>query len=321
MSNTVVSEATKEADVCCADCGITGVVNNGAAAVDDIKSKECTECHSARSCGGDNCREEHQEQQEQECKERADELRDKNLFRQPDISHLGECPICFLPMPLDPSKSVFEACCSKLICQGCVYENYKSSKKDSVKALKCPFCREPVSSGDNETLKRLMKRIKANDPAALRQMGVERHKEGDLDGAFEYLTKAADLGDSSALYRLGIMYWKGEGVEKDEEKMVYHWEKAAIGGDPNARHNLGCNEAENGRVERSVKHFIIAANLGHEGSMKALWKHYSLGNITKEDLEATLRTHQAAIDEMRSSERDDGEIALKELGLLTTSVC
>ena len=57
-------------------------------------------------------------------------------------------------------------------------------------------------------------------------------------------------------------------------------------------------------MERAVKHSIIAANLGYEKSMKELWGHYSKGNISKEDLEATLRTHKAAIDEMKSPERE-----------------
>jgi len=38
--------------------------------------------------------------------------------------------------------------------------------------------------------------------------------------------------------------------------------------------------------------------------MKELWKHYSHGNITKEDLDATLRSHQAALDAMKSEQRD-----------------
>ena len=54
-----------------------------------------------------------------------------------------------------------------------------------------------------------------------------------------------------------------------------------------------------------MKHFIIAANLGHEWSMKALWRHYSAGDITKEELEVTLRTHQAAVDSMKSPEREE----------------
>ena len=56
-----------------------------------------------------------------------------------------------------------------------------------------------------------------------------------------------------------------------------------------------------------MKHFIIAAKLGYDESMKELWKHYSRGNITKDDLDATLRTHQAALDEMKSTQRDAAE--------------
>jgi hypothetical protein len=41
--------------------------------------------------------------------------------------------------------------------------------------------------------------------------------------------------------------------------------------------------------------------------MKKLWKCYSEGNITKEDLNATLRTHQAALDAMKSPEREAAE--------------
>ena len=158
--------------------------------------------------------------------------------------------------------------------------------------------------GGEETRKRLMKRIKANDPAALCYMGLECYREENCGGAFEYLSKAAEWGDADARYRLGYMYGKGEGVEKDDEKAVYHYEKAAIGGHPDARHNLACIEEENGNIERAVKHFIIASNLGHEKSMKALWKQYSAGNITKEDLDATLRAHQAALDAMKSEQRD-----------------
>jgi TPR repeat protein len=155
-----------------------------------------------------------------------------------------------------------------------------------------------------------MNRIKANDPAALCNVGSRRCLiEGDYDGAIKYWTKAAKLGDVTAHYQLGHSYHEGKGVEKDREKAVYHWEKAAIGGHPSAIHNLGCHESRNGSMERAVKHHVIAANLGHEGSMKTLWAHYSKGNITKEDLDATLRTHQAALDEMKSPEREEAEKA------------
>ena len=62
-------------------------------------------------------------------------------------------------------------------------------------------------------------------------------------------------------------------------------------------------------MERAVKHWIISARLGEIDSMKALWGQYAQGNITKEDLEATLRTHQAAIDAMKSPQREAAQAA------------
>ncbi len=171
---------------------------------------------------------------------------------------------------------------------------------------RCPFCREPTAD-DEENTKRKMNRIKANDPVALCQMGTARFHEGDYDTAIKYCTKAAELGDVKAHYQLADSYHQGDIVEKDEEKEIYHLEKAATGGHPGARHDLGCYESRNGNMERAVKHFIIAANVGYEESMKWLWKHYSAGNITKEELDATLRTHQAAIDATKSPERAAAE--------------
>ncbi|KAL7453620.1 hypothetical protein ACHAWC_005265, partial [Mediolabrus comicus] len=117
-------------------------------------------------------------------------VKDKELFKQPHKSHLGECPICFLPMPIDENKSSCFNCCCKSICNGCVYADYKSSGN-----INCPFCREPGVNGDEENDKILMKRVKANDPVALNYMGRKRIDEGDIDKGVEYLKKAVELGD------------------------------------------------------------------------------------------------------------------------------
>jgi TPR repeat protein len=158
-----------------------------------------------------------------------------------------------------------------------------------------------------------MERVKVNDPAAMQQMGSRHHHEGNYDGAFEYLKKSAELGDARAHCELGRMYRIGEGVEKDEEKAIHHYEKAAIGGHPQARQMLACYEGRNGNFERAVKHLIIAAKLGYEKSMQELWKHYSCGTITKEDLESTLRSHKSAIDATKSAQREEGEAAYQQL--------
>ena len=288
MSDT----ADIEADVCCANCG--------AAEIDDIKLEECDGCDLVKYCS-DKCCEEHREQHEESCKRRAKELHDRKLFTQPDRT--DECPICFLPMPLDAAKSTFWPCCSNVICDGCLHANRKSNGGD-----RCPFCRE-LSFNKEENEKRKMERIKAKDPAAMYQVGGTLYHQGDYDGAFEYLSEAAELENTDAHAQLGVMYGNGEGVEKDAEKAAYHFEKAAMGGDPGARHNLALYEQGNGNTDRAVKHLIIAANLGYELSMKELWNAFKFGNITKEDLDATLRSHQAAIDAMKSEQREAAERA------------
>ena len=198
------------------------------------------------------------------------------------------------------SKSVFHSCCCETICRGFAYADDKTPGVN-----RCPFCREPAIDGKEENMKRVMERVKANDPNALCYIAAERWQEGDYDGSIEYYTKAAELGDSKSHFHLGLMYEKGEVVKKNKEKEIYHYEIAAIAGHPGARYALANHEWENGSVERSVKHIIIAAKLGYESSMKMLWEHYAQGSITKTELEATLRAHKAAVDETKSSQREE----------------
>jgi TPR repeat protein len=164
-----------------------------------------------------------------------------------------------------------------------------------------------VLKSDEEGDKNIMKRLKADDPAALYLMGTKRLDEGDYKTALEYLIKAAELGDADAHYNLSFIYGKGQGVEKDAKKQVYHLEKAAIEGHPNARFNLGCIEFHNDRFERAKKHFIIAANLGHHGSLKCVKDLYAKGHASKEDYAGALRAYQAAVDAAKSSEREEAE--------------
>jgi hypothetical protein len=235
------------------------------------------------------------------------EMRDELLFKQPESSSFGDCPICCLPLPLDSQKSTLMACCSKMICKGCSHADIiRQLGLETPQIPSCAFCREPLPETD-EADAMAMKRVENNDPVAMQQMGGMRRKEGDYKSAFDYYTKAAELGDVIAHYNLSVMYRLGQGVEMDEKKQVYHLEKAAIGGHAEARHNLGCHEGNNGRMERAVKHFIIAANMGHEGSMKALWKCYAMGLVKKEALTATLHTHQDAIDATKSAQREEAE--------------
>ena len=157
-----------------------------------------------------------------------------------------------------------------------------------------------------------MKRAKANDPVALREMGYSCHNEGDLQGAFEYYTKAARLGNMDAHYNLSCSYREGEGVEKDPKKEIYHMEEAAIGGHPLARFNLGNHEGRNGKEDRAHRHLIIAAKLGFDHALEMVKEGFMDGSVSKEDFEAALRGHQAAVDATKSRQREEAEKARRE---------
>ena len=285
---------------CCASCGIAK------AKVDDIQLVPCDDCDLVRYCS-DECRAQHKSTHEEECKKRTAELRDELLFKQPESSHLGDCPICCLPLPPDdPAKTTVAMCCSKTVCNGCRHASDMRQFEQRLEGT-CPFCRDSLPNNDEDGDQRRMKRIEANDPVAIFHEGGEQYQKGNYSKAYEYWAKAAALGDAWSHNRLAHLYHNGEVVEKDEGKAIYHWEEAAIGGHPEARYNLGCMEWNNGNDERAVNHWIIAATHGYDDSIKALMRGFKYGYVEKEELAAALRAHQAAVDATKSPMRKEAE--------------
>ena len=292
------AEELEAADEVCACCGIAGV--------DDVKLKLCDGgCDLVKYCS-DDCQTNHREQHDEECKTRKTELHDRNFFTLPDSSYLGECPLCCLPLPIDPSKSTMMGCCSNLICHGCNYANLKREREQGLEH-RCAFCREPMPTSEKERIRLVKKRIKKNDPVAMTEMGKRHGKEGDAVKALEYFTKAAELGNVAAHFCLGNVYYQGVGVEKDEEKALPHLEQAAIGGHPDARALLAIHETNNGRPDRAAKHFIIAAHLGDNFSVKFVKNLFVKGIVSKDEYAAALRGYQTAVNETKSAEREEGE--------------
>ena len=300
LQQYIMSSTEEQAADECASCGVKEDVDN-------VKLMKCTGCDGLVKYCSVGCQKNHWPQHKKACKKRAAEIRDDRLFRQPEDSHLGECPICFLPLPLDATRYTMKCCCSKYICLGCLYGHMVRQEEQSQEPS-CPFCREPQPNSLEEAEKAIGKRAKANDPIALLQVGKKCYDEGNYEGAIEYYTKSAKLGYAEAHFNLSLMYHMGlGGVEKDEKKAVYHAEEAAIGGHPTARYNLGIEEGRNGRYERAVKHLVIAAKLGYDDALEELKTGFREGFVRKEDFEAALRGHQAAVDATRSEQRDAAE--------------
>ena len=133
--------ATNNADSSkCAACGKGG---------DGLKT--CNGCKLVKYCNA-TCQKEHRPQHKKECKKRAAELFDEDLFKKPPPNE--ECPICMLPLPLIPAEKTYFSCCGKIICLGCVYASLKQDKRGI-----CPFCRAPAEKSDGEFVGRLKKRV------------------------------------------------------------------------------------------------------------------------------------------------------------------
>jgi len=177
----------------------------------------------------------------------------------------------------------------------------------------CPFCRTPYpGDDDDDRLAMIQARVEKKDPVAINNLG-EQYNFGELGlrkdrrRAFELYNEAAELGSIEALYNLGNAYDRGEVVQKDEAKGNHFYEKAAMQGHVESRHNLGCSEGNEGNHDRAVRHFLVSAKMGYIASVEAIKTMFLRGTATKGQYALALRGYQAAVEEMKSLDRDEAK--------------
>ena len=220
-------------------------------------------------------------------------------------SEEDDCPICSLPLPLDFDESMFQVCCMKKVCSGCILAARKRGMRD------CPFCRAPTPD-DSQVLAMIRKRVDAGDPAAIFNLGTQYEYgnyglEKDVTTAVELYERAAELGVKEAHFFLGCTYAEGTDVEKDTAKAIMHYEAAVMCGHVGARHNLGNAEHRAGNHNLALQHFLISATLGLEESLNNVKSFFKKGLATKSDYATALRGYQHAIKEMSSTDRDEAK--------------
>lgn len=207
-----------------------------------------------------------------------------------------------LPLPLQKSKQTkYYSCCGKIVCVGCIV----SAREVGINNHLCPFCRAPGENAEG-ILARMSKRIEANDPEAMCEVGIKENNKGNHTRAIELWTKAADLGLCTSHFNLGIAYNRGEGVKVDLEKARYHWETSAMAGHGGARLNLGMWEMDRGNTSIGMKHCMVAAKSGYNDSLNMVKEGFVNGNVTRTDFEDTLRHHKESLQEMKSEQRNHG---------------
>ena len=264
--------------------------------------KACTACKMVKYCNRE-CQIAHRRQHKKACKKRAAELHNKALFKPPPPPE--DCPICMLPLPSLSTGAKYYSCCGKDICSGCVL----AVALRDIDEQKCPFCRTSTPDSEEEALEINKKRVEAGDAHGIFNLGCF-YSEGlhgvahDDAKALELWHKAGEIGFAGAYFNIGNAYNIGRGVERDDVKANHYHELAAMGGSPEARHNLGYDEARAGNYDRAIKHYMIAAGGGYSDSVKSIQQLYLDGHATKEDYTNALQAYQKYLDEIRSEQRD-----------------
>ena len=254
-----------------------------------------------------NCQIAHRPQHKKACKKRAAELHDEALFKEHPPT--DDCPICLLPLPLDPGQATFQSCCGKIICNGCIVAMIEEARERRGKIGLCAFCRTPAPVSDEEEVKRTKKLVEAGNADAFYQLAVY-YKRGymgmpqDMTKANELFLKAGELGCAEAYNDLGHSYDNGVRVDVDKKKGRYFYELAAMNGNVIARHNLGCWEGKAGNHHRAYKHYILAAKAGDKDSLDQVKTGFMHGFVTKDEYANTLRAYKKIQDEMKSVARD-----------------
>ena len=257
--------------------------NCGKGEEDNCKLKLCTACKSEKYCSKD-CQIAHRPMHKKACKKRVAELFDAALFKEP-LSR-EDCPICFLPLPIDMNKVNFQACCGKLICMGCIDTMILSGGVVDA----CAFCRTPPAESDEEQYNRMEMLAERGNSYAFNALAgyYENGSRGmpqDLEMAYDLWLKAGELGCGEAYDNLGINYENGIGVAIDTKKAKPMF--AAMNGSVRARFKLGGLEFKAGNIRRGIKHSILTAKAGHDCALENVKRAYMQGIVTKDEFAQT----------------------------------
>ncbi len=91
----------------------------------------------------------------------------------------------------------------------------------------------------------------------------------DYTQAATWIEKAADAGNSDAMYALGSMYANGEGIPQDYKQAATWFKKAAKAGNSDAMNNLGVMYSEGKGVPQDYTLAYMWINLAAEGNSNA----------------------------------------------------
>jgi len=105
--------------------------------------------------------------------------------------------------------------------------------------------------------------------------GVEKNERT----ALHWFTRAGEQGMADAQYNAGVMFYSGKGVYPDHKSAIEWWTLAANQGNPNAQNNLANMYAfaygTKREPEKALNLWSAAAKQGHPDAIHALISAYS----------------------------------------------
>ena len=121
----------------------------------------------------------------------------------------------------------------------------------------------------------------------LRGIGTER----DVTAGEKYLKKASEYGNTHADYMLGKLYAEGTLAAKDMEKALYYLHRAAQAGNSSAQYRLGRIYLEDGQkdIPQAVRFLTLAAEQGNDLAAYRLGKLYLCGEDVQKDVEKAMK--------------------------------
>jgi len=132
---------------------------------------------------------------------------------------------------------------------------------------------------------------------ALRTLETGRHKQG-----VQMLTPLANAGNALAQYRLGMLYYHGQGVAEDEKMAIYWWKKAAAQGNVESMFQLGSAFLFGSQTAKFVPDpdreaamwYFQAASAGHTEAQYHLALLFLAGKGVEENRQESARWMQKA---------------------------
>ena len=141
------------------------------------------------------------------------------------------------------------------------------------------------------------------------EMGLQQ----DKDEGLKWYHRALEAGSGRAAFSLGKCYLQGDGVEQDIDKAFDYIQKAAELDFIFAFKLIGLLLLLKGEIEEAYINYrkAVISGISDDGLFNALRKGFKDGYITKDEYAFTLRENQKACNEMKSVAREEFMVLAK----------